>query len=57
MVRAFSAYGGGERRVLGFGGKPEAKRPLWRTRLKWENKIKMGLQEVECGVMDWIDVA
>jgi hypothetical protein len=31
-------------------GKPEGKRPLERPRYRWENNIKMDLQEVECGV-------
>jgi hypothetical protein len=30
-------------------GKPEGKRPLGRTRCRWEDNIKMDLQEVECG--------
>jgi hypothetical protein len=34
--------------------KPERKRPLGGTRRRWDDNIKMGLQEVECGVMDWI---
>ena len=38
-------------------GKPEGKRPLGRHRRKWEDNIKMDLQEVGCGGMDWIDVA
>jgi hypothetical protein len=38
-------------------GKPEEKRPLRRPRLRWEDNIKMGLQEVGCGSMDWIDPA
>ena len=37
--------------------KPEGKRPLGRSRQRWENNIKMDLQEVGCGGMDWIDVA
>jgi hypothetical protein len=37
--------------------KPEEKRPLGRPRHRWEDNIKMGLQEVECGGMDWIDLA
>jgi hypothetical protein len=37
--------------------KPEGKSPLGRPRLRWEDNIKMALQEVGCGVMDWIDVA
>jgi hypothetical protein len=38
-------------------GKSEGKRPLGRPGLRWEDNIKMYLQEVECGGMDWIDVA
>jgi len=38
-------------------GKPERKRSLGKHRCKWEDNIKMDLQEVEWGSMDWIDVA
>jgi len=38
-------------------GKPERKRPLGKTRRRWEDNIKMDLQEMECGGMDWIDLA
>jgi len=38
-------------------GKPEGQRPLGRSRRRWEDNIKMDLQEVECGVMDWIELA
>jgi hypothetical protein len=38
-------------------GKPEGKRPFGRLRRRWENNIKMDLQEVGCGDMDWIDLA
>ena len=38
-------------------GKPEGKRPLGRPRHRWEDNIKMGLQEVGCGGMDWIGLA
>jgi len=37
--------------------KPEEKRPLGRHGRKWEDNIKMGLQEVGCGGMDWIKLA
>ena len=30
-------------------GKPEGKRPLGRPRHRWEDNIKMDLQEVGCG--------
>ena len=49
MGRACSAYGGGERHVQGFGGKPGVKRPLGRPRHRWEDNIKMHLQEVGNG--------
>jgi len=35
-------------------GKPEGKRPLGRPRLRWVYNIRMDLQEVGCGYMDWI---
>jgi hypothetical protein len=38
-------------------GKPEGKRPLGRSRRKWEDNIKMDLEEVVCGGMDWIELA
>ena len=38
-------------------GEPEGKRPLWRHRLKWEDNIKMDLQDVEYEGMDWIELA
>ena len=37
-------------------GKPEGKRPLERPRHRWEYNIKMDLQEVGCGGMDWIEL-
>jgi hypothetical protein len=36
-------------------GKPEVKRQLGRPRRRWENNIKMDLQELGCEGMDWID--
>jgi len=38
-------------------GKPEGNRPLGRPRRRWEGNIKMDLQEVGCGGMDWIELA
>ena len=43
---------GEERGVL--LGKPEGRRPLGRPRLRWVDNIRMHLQEVGCGYMDWI---
>jgi hypothetical protein len=38
-------------------GKPELKCPLGTTRRRGEDNIKMNLQEVECGGMNWIELA
>jgi len=38
-------------------GKLEGKRPLGRPRRRWEDNIKIILQEVGCGVMDWNELA
>jgi len=38
-------------------GQPEEKRPLGRPRRRWEDNIKLDLQEVECRGMDWIEMA
>jgi hypothetical protein len=38
-------------------GKPERKRPLGRPRRRWENNIKIDLQEVLYGGIDWIELA
>jgi len=38
-------------------GKPERKGPLGRPRRRWEDNIKMDLQEVGCGGMGWIELA
>jgi hypothetical protein len=36
---------------------PEGRRPFGRPRRRWEDNIKMGLQEVGWGGMDWIELA
>jgi len=47
-----------ERGIQGVGGgKREGRRPLGRPRCRWEDNIKMDLQKVGCGSMDWIDLA
>jgi hypothetical protein len=50
-------YGDGRGVYRVLVGKPEGKRSLGRPRLRWEDNIKMDLQEVECRVMDWIRLA
>jgi hypothetical protein len=36
--------------------RPEGRRPRGRPRRRWEDNIKMDLQEVGCGGMDWIEL-
>jgi len=38
-------------------GKPEGKRPLGRPKRRWEDNIKMDLQEVGEGCGDWVELA
>jgi len=49
----------GDRRVVYrvLVGKPEGRRPLGRPRRRWEDNIKMHLQEVGCGGVDWMELA
>jgi hypothetical protein len=49
----------GERRGVYsvLAGKSEGETPVGRPRRRWEDNIKMDLQEVGCGGMDWIDLA
>jgi hypothetical protein len=55
MGGAYSTYEErrGAYRVL--VGKPEGKRLLGRPRCRWEDNIKMELQDVGCEVMDWME--
>jgi hypothetical protein len=57
MDGACSVYG--ERRgiYMFLVGKPERKRPLGKPRRRWGHNIKMYLQEVGCGNVDWIELA
>jgi hypothetical protein len=57
MGGACSVYRGEERRMQGFGGKSDGKRPLGRPRRRWEDNIKMDLQDVGCGCLGWIELA
>ena len=38
-------------------GKPDGRRTLGRPRRRWKDNIKLDLQDVEGGGMDWIDLA
>jgi hypothetical protein len=57
MGEACSAYGErrGVCRVL--VGKSEGNRPMGRLRSRWDDNIKMDLQEVGCGDTEWIELA
>ena len=58
MSGAYSTYGRDRIGVYGISvEKPEGKRPLGIPRLRWDDKIKMDLQEVGCGGLDWIKLA
>jgi hypothetical protein len=57
MCGACSAYGEGIDVYRVLEGKHEGKRPMGRPRRRWEDNIKMDLQEVGCGGMDWIELA
>ena len=57
MGRACSVNGGGERLYRVLVGKPEGQRPLGRPRRRREDNVRMDLQEVGCGGMDWIKLA
>ena len=57
MGGACSEYGEGRGMYRILAGKLVGKRPLGRPRRRWEDNIKMDLQEVGCGGMDWIELA
>ena len=57
MGEAWSANGEGRGLYRVLMGKPGGKRPLERPRRRWEDNIKMDLQEVGSGGMDWIELA
>ena len=57
MGGACGAYGGGEGAYRVLVGKPEGSRALGRPRRRWVDNIRMDLQEVGCGYMDWIGLA
>jgi hypothetical protein len=57
MGRACGAYGEDRRVHRVLVGKPEGKRPLGRPRRRWEDNIKIDLQEVGGGRGDWMELA
>ena len=54
MWRVWVRIGGVYKVLL---GKPEGKRPLGKPRHRWVDNIRMDLQEVGCGYVDWIGLA
>ena len=54
MWRVWGGEGGAYRVLV---GKSEGKRPQGRPRRRWANNIRIDLQEVGCGYMDWIGLA
>ena len=56
MGRACGAYEGGERCAQDSSGETCGKEPLRRPRPRWEDNIKMALQEVGGGG-DWMELA
>jgi hypothetical protein len=54
---ACNMYGGWERCIQDFLGRPEGRRRLGRPRHRWEDNIKIDLQEVGWKGTDWIDMA
>jgi len=57
MGGACSTYGEEEKCIQELVGKPEGKRPLGGPRHRWEDNIKMDLQEIVCGDKGWIALA
>ena len=57
MGWACGAYVCGEGVFRVLLGKPEGRRPLGRPRRRWMDNIRMDLQGVGCGYMDWIGLA
>ena len=56
MGGACSTYDDNRRRYRALVGERQRKRALGRPRCRWEDDIKIGLQELDCGGMDWIDL-
>ena len=48
---------GEERGCIELAGETRGKKPLGRPRRRWVDNIRMDLQEVGCGYMDWIGLA
>jgi hypothetical protein len=51
-----SSFVGEKSRIQALGGQPEGKRANGRPRRRWEDNIKMDIQEMRCGGMDWFEL-
>jgi hypothetical protein len=56
MDRACSTNGERRNAYRILVGKPEGRSPLGRPRRRWVDNIKMGLREIGCDGIDWIDL-
>jgi hypothetical protein len=58
MGKACGMYGGEERCMQSFDGKPDGNRPLGRPGHRWEDNIKLDLRVTGWvrGSMDWIEL-
>ena len=57
MGREFSHNGGSRSAFKILTGKPTGKRPLGRPRRRWEDNIRMDLEEIGINVGNWVDSA
>jgi hypothetical protein len=57
MGRTCGAYGGGKRGAQGVGGETSGKEAVGETRRRWEDNIKMDVEEVGGGRGDWMKLA
>jgi hypothetical protein len=53
MGKQYGTYGGQEKYMQGMLRRPEGKKPLGRPSLRWEDSIKIDLQEVGWGGEAW----
>ena len=57
MAGVSSAYGREERRIQVSGGETCGQRPLGKPLRTWADNIKLDLQEVGCGSLEWIELS
>jgi hypothetical protein len=43
--------------IEGFGGKTWGKETTWELGRRWEDNIKIDIQEVGCGFKDWVELS